>query len=68
MNKKRIYNILVPIILIANFMIYLLDKDARFWFAPLTLFCYSLAILFLYYSLDYIIEEEVKDGKEKTKV
>lgn len=69
---KKILNILLPIVLIIQFLMYLFDKESRVWFVPLTLICYSLAILILWFIddiamfisniiMDIIMEKPIKN-------
>jgi len=45
------HDVLIPTILVVNFLIYSFDKNARLWFVPTALICYSFTILFMYICL-----------------
>ncbi len=70
MRQMKVFNFILPIVLILQFLIYIFDKDSRWWYVPLVFISYSIGILILWFTEDlakFLNKKDVKESKGDNK-
>lgn len=62
MNQQKLMNKTIPFILLINLVIYIYTKE--FWFGLLTIICYSIASLIMWYFIDYLLKNKGEEDEE----